>query len=609
MPSATSRHDWQLPSAGRLALACLLVVSLWLGQAAEAAPLLQPAAQTTLSVEEREQLEADPHVMRWREARMAVDGVFDPSAWDEPLALNLFPDAELEARVRSAKTLESGSQFLSGRLVGGGPFTLFRSAGGILRGEFHSRAGVFTIRSLGRQRVLVKQQDLAKLSRCNHDVTRVGKQSRSTAKASAMAPRPQARPRPSPRQHRPDETVDVLVVYTPDAERSEGGREEIEASIEAEVEKTNRAFVNSGIGHRRIKLAGMEKVDYIESTEHVGNDLYFLYAKRSSHDPEGLLDEVHDLRREHAADVVHLIVAQPRGTCGGAFIYSLYEENLGRELCADKPDMNSCMEQWRKDEHRHKTFSVSAIPEGCRVKNVFTHELGHNFGIYHNRESHGISLSLIDPVRFPHTPYGFGYVNQNFGRSECHYTVMASGRQCIDEGYSFAVQELVFSNPDLQLGSDEVGYDPAGVAGEEWTTDLDGPVNASRAIDDVWDIMANLYHSTVDSDRLVSGETELLSADEAAVDLSDYIEAAADGARRYSATVDNPDLASVSLVGSILTVTANEDGEEGVVTVTATVTGETGQTETLQFEVTISPRPISGWRGWRTTLATPTDGG
>ena len=72
--------------------------------------------------------------------------------------------------------------------------------------------------------------------------------------------------------------------------------------------------------------------------------------------------------------------------------------------------------------------------------------------------------------------------------------------------------------------------------------------------------------------------------------------------------MDDPDLASVSLVGSILTVTANEDGEEGVVTVTATVTGEAGQTETLRFKVTISPRPPGGWRGWRTTLATPTDG-
>ena len=173
----------------------------------------------------------------------------------------------------------------------------------------------------------------------------------------------------------------------------------------------------------------------------------------------------------------------------------------------------------------------------------------------------------------------------------------------------------MFSNPDLQLGSEEVGYDPAGVAGDEWTADLDGPVNASRAIDDVWDIVANLYYSaTAGSDRLFSGETELLSADEAALDLSDYFDAVAEGealrykALTYSATVDNPDLASVSVVGSILTVTANEDGEEGVVTVTATVADETGEMETLRFQVTISPRPVSGWRGWRTTLATPTDG-
>ena len=273
------------------------------------------------------------------------------------------------------------------------------------------------------------------------------------------------------------------------------------------------------------------------------------------------------------------------------------------------------MQRWRKDGWRRLTFSVSAIAEGCRGQNTFTHEVGHNFGLFHDRYSYGNYLNLTDFAGgdFPYTPYGFGYV-KNFDRSECHYTVMASGRQCVDEGYSYAVPELMFSNPDLQLGSEEVGYDPAGVAGEEWTTDLDGPVNASRAIDDVWDIVANLYHSsTAGSDRLFAGEAELLSADEAALDLSDYFDAVANGALRYraltfSATVDNADLASVSVIGSILTVTANEDGEEGVVTVTATVTGETGETETLRFEVTISPRPPGGWRGWRTTLATPTDG-
>ena len=168
----------------------------------------------------------------------------------------------------------------------------------------------------------------------------------------------------------------------------------------------------------------------------------------------------------------------------------------------------------------------------------------------------------------------------------------------------------MFSNPDLQLGSEEVGYDPAGVAGEEWTTDLDGPVNASRAIDDVWGIVANLYHSsTVGSDALVSGETELLGAEQAALDLADYLDAGADGgALTYTATVDNAGLASVLVVGSILTVTANEDGEDGVVTVTAAATDDAGETATLRFAVTISPRPPGSWRGWRSTLAPPADG-
>ena len=552
---------------------------------------------------------------------MAVDGVFESSAGNEPLALNLFTDAALEARVRSARTLESGSRFLSGTLAGGGRFTLFRSAGGILRGEFHSAAGVFTMRSLGARRVLVKELDRSKLPlRCGHDAAMGEAISGLTAKASATVRRPSlarhGRRAPAPTTAATptidvlDQTVDVLVVYTPNAERSEGGREEIEATIEAEIEKTNQAFVNSGLNHRKIRLAGMDKVDYTQSTEDIVYDLSYLYTRKGDRgDPEGLLDEVHDLRKKYAADLVHLTVAQSVGRCGGTLSYFLAQERSGQNYCANQADVEACIQQWRRDEFQRRTFSVSAIPEGCRVQNVFTHELGHNFGIYHDRYSYNNALSLTDSVHFPLRPYGFGHVNQNFSRSECGHTIMASGGQCIDEGYPWVVKELMFSNPDLQLGSEELGYDPAGVAGEEWTTDLDGPVNASRAIDDVWDVVANLYYSaTAGSDRLLAGETELLGAEQAALDLADYLDAGADGgALTYTATVDNPDLASVVVVGSILTVTANEDGEEGVVTVTATATDDAGETATLRFAVTISPRPPGSWRGWRSTLAPPAD--
>ena len=142
------------------------------------------------------------------------------------------------------------------------------------------------------------------------------------------------------------------------------------------------------------------------------------------------LDEVHDLRRKYAADIVHLIVEQPIVNCGRANIYSLYQENRAKEVCADEADVDACIRQQRKDRYQRRTFSVSAISEGCRVQNVLTHELGHNFGLYHNRYANKNSLSLTDPIQFPYTPYGFGYVNQNFSRSECSYTIMASGRQC-----------------------------------------------------------------------------------------------------------------------------------------------------------------------------------
>ena len=203
----------------------------------------------------------------------------------------------------------------------------------------------------------------------------------------------------------------------------------------------------------------MEKVEYTESTD-IASDLFVLYSKKSdsrSRDPEGLLDEVYGLRREHAADIVHLIVEQARGTCGVALIYTLRNETRGESSCVDRQNLSSCMQQWRKDEWRHSTFSASAIPEGCRVQNVFTHEVGHNFGLFHNRYSYVNYLSLTDLVGgdFPYTPYGFGYVNRNFSRAECHYTVMAGGRRCIDEGYRWAVRELMFSKPDLQLGSEK----------------------------------------------------------------------------------------------------------------------------------------------------------
>ena len=190
---------------------------LAVGAAAGDAPLLR-ASDVPLGAEMRGQLEEDPYAMRWRVAGMDGAAVFESSAWGRALALDLFPDAQVVARVQSARTLPSGSRFLAGALEGGGHFTLLRSAGGILRGEFHSARGVFTLRSHGPGRVLVAQQDVSALPGCGLD---------GAMREALPSPAPKAlaaarRPRPRPPQSLPTTTDDeadpnvvaVLVLYT-----------------------------------------------------------------------------------------------------------------------------------------------------------------------------------------------------------------------------------------------------------------------------------------------------------------------------------------------------------------------------------------------------------
>ena len=138
-----------------------------------------------MSATKREQLQADPHVIRWRVAQWDANAVFDanatfgipPRAHQEapateaaaPLVLNLFDDVAVKGHVQSAKTLEGGSRFLFGTLEDGGHFSLFRNGSGIVRGEVHSTDSAYTLRSDGApERLLVMQANLSKLAGHRH---------------------------------------------------------------------------------------------------------------------------------------------------------------------------------------------------------------------------------------------------------------------------------------------------------------------------------------------------------------------------------------------------------------------------------------------------------
>lgn len=77
-------------------------------------------------------------------------------------------------------------------------------------------------------------------------------------------------------------------------------------------------------------------------------------------------------------------------------------------------------------------------------------------------------------------------------------------------------------------------------------------------------------------------------------------------AEGFEAASSHPALVAVSVVGGVLTVRPNEDGEEGVATVTVTLTEGDGLATTLRFEVIVeSDAPVAALlRGWRLSLLT-----
>ena len=80
----------------------------------------------------------------------------------------------------------------------------------------------------------------------------------------------------------------------------------------------------------------------------------------------------------------------------------------------------------------------------------------------------------------------------------------------------------------------------------------------------------------------------------------------APGAMSFAAASDNVDLAAVRVAGGVLTVSPNEDGEEGMATVTVRLTEGDGSATTLRFEVVVRSDPLAPtyFRGWRLSLLT-----
>jgi len=237
-----------------------------------------------------------------------------------------------------------------------------------------------------------------------------------------------------------DSIVDLLVVYTSAAKAKEGGQAAMEALITLGVDSANQAYSNSQIA-MQLRLVRMAEVTYTESGI-MNTDL-----TRLRNTADGILDQVHQLRDQHKADLVALIVDNGGNSCGIAYVM------------ANGPSASFA------------SYAFSVTARDCIANNTLAHELGHNMGDAHDRATGGTGVY----------PYSYGYRDE-VGKFR---TIMAYGCPTVS-----CPRVKYFSNPRLLYNGRPLGIDHA-------TNPVNSADNA-RSMNDVRHIVAAWRAATTD---------------------------------------------------------------------------------------------------------------
>ena len=259
--------------------------------------------------------------------------------------------------------------------------------------------------------------------------------------------------------------VDVLVVYTPKAQENAGGEAPMRAGVDLAVAYANDAHERSG-SEVRLNLVGAERVDYVEDEEALGGDAAHEArdVERLVNPSDGFMDGVHERRNALGADLVTLFTGV--GNRGG----------IARQS---------------------SPYSVVVVPPhgfGSRTSYVFTHELGHNMGLSHDR------YQVFGYGGEGDLPFSYGYVNKlafepGADQDRCWVTLMAYYDRCFDYGIG-TWQVPYFSTPDRRYPDDGTYPDgegpPLGVPKESDDLGADGPADAVRALNLALPRVANL---------------------------------------------------------------------------------------------------------------------
>jgi hypothetical protein len=219
-------------------------------------------------------------------------------------------------------------------------------------------------------------------------------------------------------------TIDMMVVYTQQAENSWGGVANTMANISQAVTNMNASMSNSGINNVSFRLVHAAKVAYTES----GN--FSTDLTRLAGTSDGYMDNVHTLRDQYGADLVSLVIGSPTSSCGIGYLNT-------------NPTSYSS----------GSAFNVSLY--SCVVSNfTMAHECGHNMGLRHDW--------YVDASTTP-CPHHHGYINQvaldlgtSSPASSRWRTIMAYNDRCAVAGLS-CTRVNAWSNPGFTYNGDPMG--------------------------------------------------------------------------------------------------------------------------------------------------------
>lgn len=196
--------------------------------------------------------------------------------------------------------------------------------------------------------------------------------------------------------------IDVMVLYTPQARAGAGSQASIEATINLAVLEANQTYVNSLAG-LTLNLVHKAEIAYTE-TNNFSTDL-----TRLQNPADGFMDTVHALRDTYKADMVSLIV-NASSSCGIGYVMT----NISSSF---------------------QGYAFSLVSRTCATGYYsFAHELGHNLGCAHDRQTGGTGAFT----------YSYGYRNP----SSTWRTVMA---------YAPGARIPYFSNPLVSYQSEPTG--------------------------------------------------------------------------------------------------------------------------------------------------------